>query len=181
MHHLSIYSVFGWWCAILDWLFLVPCCFLPEDQPSCEFCCQCLRRQRMISLETVIQSATLGLNSWGRILEWDWDLCDFSKTGSIRNCSVVVVMVAEFWLGGCWTSRSTYPATWIYNGALYFQSLCSLAGPWESMVIYDEVMGGLLMICGLLHFLWRNWHLHFCFFRQFATSRSISCVMSDSL
>lgn len=87
----------------------------------------------------------------------------------------------NFWLGGCWTSPSTYPATWIYNGGLYFQSLCSLAGPWESMVIYDEVMGGLFMICGLLHFLWRNWHLHFCFFRQFATYRSISCVMSDSL
>jgi hypothetical protein len=50
----------------------------------------------MISWETVIQSATLGLNSGGRFLEWDWDLCDFSKTGSIGNCSVVVVMAAEF-------------------------------------------------------------------------------------
>jgi len=50
----------------------------------------------MTSLETVIQSANLGLNSRGRFLEWDWDLCDFSKTGSIRNCSVVVVMAAEF-------------------------------------------------------------------------------------
>ncbi len=160
---------------------IVPCFLLPKDQPSCEFCCQCLRRQTMISLETVIQSATLGLNSRGRFLEWDWDLCDFSKIGSIRNCSVVVVMAAEFWPGGCWTSPSTYPATWIYNGALYFQSLCSLAGPWESMVIYDEVMGGLFIICELLLFWWRNWHLHFCFFRQFATSRSISCAMSDSL
>ncbi len=179
MHHLLIYSVFGWWCAIQDWLFLVP------------------SFQRINWVVNFVANVWEGREwfHWKQSFNlqlWDWTHEEDFWSGIgifVAFLKLGASGIAVWWwswrlnfdLVGAEHHPSTYPATWIYNGALYFQSLRSLAGPWESMVIYDEVMGGLFMMCGLLLFLWRNRHLHFCVFRQFATSRSISCVMSDSL